>query len=103
MIGKLLTRIFLGVEKTDVVECGGAKATITDEDGQVFTITRRGFVQRVFESNWTTSGMELLHKYMSESKRQVLVADSGGMIPVCRIKKIEIDEFQYKDSVTYYA
>lgn len=102
MIGKLLTRMFLGVETTEDLEVGGAKATIVDEDGQVLTITRHGFVQRVFEQNWITSGLELLRSYMSESKRQVLVTDGGKMVPVCRIKKIDIEEFQHKDSITYY-
>jgi hypothetical protein len=82
---------FLGELKTAEIDIGDAKAVIEDDNGNIFTFTRKGYHKDYGRLGIVAkSGEERLHSYISENKLQVLSDDNGEMVPVCKIKKITI-------------
>src|SRR5271154_415897 len=84
-----IVEIFKGKEHTKEYDLEIAKAIIEDKIGKIYTITREGQIE-----NWGSmghcvfTGTDRLQMYMCDSKRQILVDDSGEMVPVCNIKNI---------------
>lgn len=72
------------------IDLKDAVAVATDEENHMFTFTRKGYIDSMFKKNdCPIIGIKLLNNYMS-SEKTILIDDSGKMVVVAKIKRINI-------------
>ena len=101
MIPEFVKAFLFGKKVTQTFELGISKAVITDNSGKTFVVTREGYSNTCGLGVYIETSKDLLKRYMSDSKRQILIADNGDMVPVCNISSIDIVHQDKTETLTW--
>lgn len=100
MITQFLRYLWLGKEQTKSFNVGIHVATITDDNGRIFTITRTGEVMLTGFGPFLYDSQSMLHDYLS-GKSTILTDDRGNKFPVCKINNIDIKYTSKWEEITW--
>ena len=96
---KFVKSLLFGVEVPVKMKLSDATAIISCKSGDIFRISRRGYVDRFLGSYFSVPGEDLVKGYIRSQRGPLVMADDG-VVPAHEISLVEMEISFREETVT---